>query len=116
MAPQIRHNEEHRRWAGAKIAALAQRMLAGEIGIAEGSGELAAWRFDVGADNDPDFIFFVGMDSETDDLPIGSARRHWNPEALRAKDAELAAYEAKVREEAFEICRRLIRRYEVQNS
>jgi hypothetical protein len=44
-------------------------------------------------------------------MPVGRARRHWNPEILPAKDAELALYEANVREQAFEICRRLIQKY-----
>jgi len=83
MSEQVRHNEEHRKWASAKIVTLARSILAGNLGIADGSRQLAAWRFDVGADNDPDFIFFVGLDSETDHLPIGPSRRHWNPEVLR---------------------------------
>jgi hypothetical protein len=112
MPEQIRYNEEHRRLIGAKVAALAKRILAGEVGIAEGSGELARWRFDLGAEADPDFVFFVGVDSETDHLPLGPARRHWNPEILQAKDAELALYEARVRERAFQICRRLIQKYD----
>jgi hypothetical protein len=116
MPEQIRHNEEHRKWAGEKILALARSILSGESGIAEGSRHLAAWRFDVGAENDSDFIFFVGVDSETDHLPIGPVRQHWNPDALRVKDAELAAYEAKVQEKAFEVCRSLIHKYDIRDS
>jgi hypothetical protein len=111
MPEQTRYNEEHKRQVEAKVAALAKRILAGEVGIAEGAGELAEWRFDLGAEADPDFVFFVGVNSETDHLPIGPARRHWNPEILQAKDAELAHYAARVREQAFEICRRLIQKY-----
>ena len=66
----------------------------------------------VGADRDPDFTFFVAIDSESDHLPVGEARQHWNPEVLRAKDAEVAKFEAFYREKAFEVCRRLIQKYE----
>src|SRR5436190_21390879 len=111
MPEQSRYNEEHKRLVGSNVAALAKRILAAEVGIAEGAGEFATWRFDVGAEADPDFVFFVGVNSQTDHLPIGPARRHWNPDILKAKDAELARYEANVREQAFEICRRLIQKY-----
>jgi hypothetical protein len=115
MAEQIRHNKEHREWAGEKIVALARSILSGESGIVEGSRHLTAWRFDVGAENDPDFIFFVAVDSETDDLPIGPVRQHWNLEVLRVKDAELAAYEAQVRVNAFAVCRSLIQKYGIRD-
>jgi hypothetical protein len=95
MAEQIRYNEEHKRWAGTKVATLAKRILASEVGIAEGSGKLAKWRFDLGAEAGPDFIFFVGIESETDRLPLGPARRHWNPDILRVKEAEFATLRSK---------------------
>ncbi len=116
MPKQIPHDKEHRKRAAEKIVALARGILSGESGIAEGSRHLAALSFDVGAENDPDFVFFVGVDSETDDLPIGLARQHWNRDALRVKDAELAAYEANVREKAFGVCRSLIHKYETRHS
>jgi len=45
-------------------------------------------------------------------MPIGEVRQHWNPEALRVKDAEVAKVEALYREQAFEICRKLIQKYD----
>jgi hypothetical protein len=106
------YSGEHRRLASAKIVAAARGILSGELGIVAGARQLATLRFDVGTEDDSDFIFFVGVDSETDDLPLGDVRSRWNPDALKAKDAELAAYESKVRERALEICRRLLRKYE----
>jgi len=64
------YNEEHRRFASAKIVAAARSILSGELGIIAGARQLACWRSDVGGDHDPDLIFFVGLDSETDYLPI----------------------------------------------
>jgi len=106
------YNEEHLRLASAKIVAAALSILSGELGIVAGARQLAELRFEIGAANDPDFIFFLGVDSETDDLPLGDVRSHWNPDALKSKDAELAAYESVVREKAFAICRNLIQKYE----
>lgn len=111
MAPEI-YNEEHKQWASRKIVAFAQSVLSGELGIIAGARQINGLRFDVGAEHDPDFIFFVGLDSETDHLPIGEGRKHWNPDALCEKDAEVARCEALYRDKAFEACRNLILKYE----
>src|SRR4051812_35764003 len=106
MAAPI-YNEEHREWASGKIVAAARSILSGDLGIVTGARQLAKWRFDVGAEHDPDFMFFVGLDSETDHLPVGDVRCHWNPEALKQKDEELRSLEATFREEALRSCHRL---------
>jgi hypothetical protein len=106
------NNEDQRQRASAKIAALARSILSGEVGVVAGARQLAARRFDVDAGHDPDFLFFVGVDSETDHLPVGEVRHHWNSEALRSKDEELRRFEASSRERAFEVCQSLIRKYE----
>lgn len=109
MAPI--YNEEQRRLASAQIVATAKGILSGEVGIVAGARQLASLRFDVGAEHDSDFIFFAGVDSQTDHLPVGEVRSHWSAKALRSKDAELGAYEASVREKAFQVCRSLIQQY-----
>jgi hypothetical protein len=109
------YNEEHRRDARAKIVTVARGILAGELGIVAGARQLAPLHFDVAVKDDPDVIFFVGVDSESDHLPVGEVRRHWNAEALRAKDADLEIFEARVRVGALEACRSLIRKYERLN-
>lgn len=88
-------------------------MLSGELGIVAGARQLAAWRFDVGADKDPDFTLFVGIESETDDKAIGDVRARWNAEVLKAKDAELQRFEGSVRDRALQACRKLIEKYEM---
>ena len=108
------HNEEQRQRTSAKIRALAQSILSGELGVVEGSRHLAKLGFEVGAEDDPRFIFFVGVDSETDHLPLGEVRHHWSPDALLAKDEELKSFEISVRERAFEICRSLIDKYDIK--
>ena len=105
------YNEEHRQFLSRKIVAAAQSILSGEIGVIAGARQLCGLGHQIGADRDPDFLFFIGVDSESDDLPIGEIRKHWNPDALLDKDAELAAYEARVRERALTACRSLIEKY-----
>jgi hypothetical protein len=111
MSSQI-YNEEHRQFVSRKIVAAARSILSGELGIIAGARQLSGLGDGVGADRDPDFRFFVGIDSESDHMPIGEVRQHWNPEALRVKDAEVAKVEALYREQAFEICRKLIQKYD----
>src|SRR5947207_7958242 len=94
------YNEEHRRLASAKIVATAQRILSGALGVVAGAHQLSGLRFEVGAEKDSDFIFFVGVDSETDHLPVGEVRSRWNLDALKAKDDELRAYETSVQDRA----------------
>src|SRR6266700_1283679 len=110
------YNEEHRRLASAKIVATAQHILSGQLGIVAGARQLSGLRFDVGAEHDSDFIFFVGVDSETDNLPVGNVRSRWSSDALKTKDEELQVYQASVRERAFEVCRSLIQKYEIHDS
>jgi hypothetical protein len=38
---------------------------------------------------------FVGVASETDDLPVGALQQNWHPDFLKAKLKTLADYEAK---------------------
>jgi len=61
---------------------------------------------------DADFLFFVGVESQTDHLAVGDVRRHWSPDALRLKDDELNEFEAQVRARSLEVCKKLIERYE----
>jgi hypothetical protein len=110
------HNEEHRRVASRKIVATAQRVLSGDLSVIAGARQLSGLRFDVNAERDPDFIFFSGVDSETDHLPVGEVRSRWSADTLKAKDKELQAYEASVRDKAFEVCRRLVQRYETHET
>ncbi len=102
--------------ASAKIVATAQHILSGQLGIVAGARQLSGLRFDVGAEHDADFIFFVGVDSETDHLPVGEVRSRWSSDALKAKDEELQTYESSVRDKAFRVCQSLIQRYETHDA
>jgi hypothetical protein len=100
------------RWRTEAVHA-AQTILGGEVGLIQGVRHLTAighrrlrdfWA-------DPDFSVLGVVDSETDDLPVGQVRAHWNPAALAVKDREIADYESKVRDAVLAACRSIHARY-----
>jgi hypothetical protein len=106
------YNEEHLNYLQKQIIEIAKGVLSENIGIVAGTRRLIQSDLLAGGSlKDPDIKFLIGLNSETDQLPIGEVRKHWNPEALKEKDSELATCEAKFRERAFEVCRRLIEKY-----
>jgi hypothetical protein len=108
MPSEITTVEEQRR----EMIRVARNILNGSIGIVEGARDLTGLRFSSRAENDSDILVFIGIDSETDHLPIGDPRRHWDTEVLKIKDEELRSFEAQVQERAFAACRSLIGKYE----
>lgn len=95
----------------ARIAGIARGMCSGEVGLVEGSRELVQLIGRLDERDDELFAPIVAVESETDDLPLGEARLHWSEEALRRKDAAVAAYLREVRAEILEACEALVRRY-----
>ena len=95
-----------------EVVAVARDILSGTLGIVAGARRLAKLSHDLRLDRDPDFIFFIGVDSETDHLPAGEVRHHWAADALRQKDEELRDCEASFRDGAFRVCQSLIQRYD----
>ncbi len=95
-----------------KVARIARDILDGSVGVIEASRALVALRFEVAVDEwDQDFITFVGIDSETDDLPVGQTREHWSADALAKKDQEIARCEALYRESAREAASHFVARF-----
>src|SRR4051812_7924138 len=95
-----------------RIVDVASAILRGELGIIEGSRQLCSLQFRVSSlDHNPDFLSFVGIDSETDHLPVGDVRRHWAADALARKDIEIRKAEAFYRDHAIAGCERLLARF-----
>ena len=91
---------------------IAEAVLRGDLGVIEGSRRMLPFRWTTGVDEmDDDFLTLVGVDSETDHLPIGQVRREWDKTALARKDQEIAATEAFYREHVFATCRSIITRF-----
>jgi hypothetical protein len=96
----------------AKVVDIASKMIDGQIGIIDGSRQLSRLRNSVSdLDFDEDFMVFVAIDSETDDLPVGSERQYWADSALAMKDQEIKDAELSFREQALTGCKRLIERF-----
>jgi len=54
--------------------------------------------------------FIIGLDSETDHLPVGEVRNLWAPAALKEKDVAIARAEESCRADFLETCRRIVTR------
>jgi len=55
-----------------------------------------------------DSNLFIGVQSETDALPVGTLREQWHPDFLPAKLEHIAQYEASITNEVKDACGRLI--------
>ena len=98
--------------AQSEVVSTARGILSGAVGIVEGARRLTKLGHALGVDRDPDFTFFIGLDSETDHLPVGEVRRHWAADALQRTDEELRACESFYRADTFRVCQSLIQRYD----
>lgn len=109
--PAFIFDEQEWRAACNAIVSTAHAILTNEIGIIEGARKLCDCRFRVKAEDDKDFLFFVGLESETDHLPIGKVQKYWKPTALKNKQEEIASVEKFYAEKAFTACNNLIVKY-----
>lgn len=96
-----------------QVIEAASAMLRGELGIIEGSRLLAGFCPRVSlAEHDPDFRCFIGIDSETDHLPVGAVRLRWAAEALAGKEEEIREAETFHRARAIAACQVLLLRFQ----
>lgn len=49
-----------------------------------------------------------GIDSDTDDVPVGETRKLWNKEALEKLDRELEEYILEVKPAVKDLCKRIL--------
>jgi hypothetical protein len=90
----------------------AQGMLAGKLSHIEGARKIVAARRTARLDEwDVDVLPFVGIDSETDALPFGEMRKHWQAAALDALQPEIDQKEAWARGFGEPHCRNLVERF-----
>lgn len=96
-----------------KLAEIAQGILDGRISIIAGARQICEFcGGHLGLDeNDPDLITFVGINSETDHLPLGDVRQYWATDALAQKDDEISRCEISYRERALEAAAHLAARF-----
>jgi hypothetical protein len=56
-------------------------------------------------------LHFIGITSETDALPIGEMRAHWQAVALEVLQPEIAKKEARAQQFGEPYCRNLVERF-----
>lgn len=113
MDARLTH-EEYILAARSRVVETAKRMLSGEISFLDGANTLCSLRFEVGIkEDDPDFLTFVGIDSETHNYPMREARQHWTKDALERLEPEIDQLEDWAKEAGQAPCQSLIRRFDV---
>jgi hypothetical protein len=105
-------NEAEIRKARQAIFGAAQDMLAGRLTYIEGARKIVAASWAARLDErDPDLLPFVGIASETETLPFGEMRAHWQRAALDALQPEIDRMENWAREFGDPHCRHLVVRF-----
>ena len=95
-----------------RILKAAQDMLAGKLSYIEGAREIVAAETKARLDErDADLLPFHGIESETDALPFGEMRKHWQAAALDALQPEIDQKEAWARRFGEPHCRSLVERF-----
>jgi hypothetical protein len=95
-----------------KVVDLVTQVIDGKISILLAARQIVQLRFEIGVDeNDKDILVFVGIDSESDSLPLGSERAHWSEEALKNKENEIKSTEKWALDFGIEACKSLKARF-----
>jgi len=104
--------EQYLKFVRGQIVETARAMLAGETSYIIGARTLDSLRHKIsGIEEDADFMVFVAIASETDGLPVGAVREHWDPLALDELQPEIEAAEAWAKSHAELICVKLVTRF-----
>jgi hypothetical protein len=95
-------------WEHRKAKDIAQAVLDGRTTLLEAvRGLVSLAHTDAIADVE-DRRFIIGIESETDHLPVGEVRKLWAPSALKEKDADIARAEELYRADFLETCLRIV--------
>lgn len=93
------------------ILEAAQAMLAGKLSYIEGARKIvAAWWTSKLDERDADFLPFVGIASETEALPFGEMRAHWQAAALETLQPKISQSEAWAKKFGEPFCQNLVNR------
>jgi hypothetical protein len=95
----------------ADVAQICKNYLSGDSTLIETSRELVRYAHRLRETNDPDFIFFIAVDSETDHLPVGKWREGWAADSLEKKDKEVKEIEAFYRSDAMSAAQSILNKF-----
>src|SRR5690349_12219018 len=100
-------------WKGhcCEIVEASEALIAGHRSLTECARRLAGLSHKVCADRDPDFLTFIGVNSETDRFPIGHVRAEWEPTSLARVDGERSEIESRLLAPAIAAARNLVLKY-----
>ena len=96
----------------AEIVDIATNILEDRMSVIEGSHELARFQFGYDLQDNKNLLFFVGIASETEYLPVGKEREQWNHKVLAKKDVEIRKIENYYMKDAKVACEELIKLFQ----
>ena len=106
-------NETFKRGLARKaIIEIAQGMLDGSVELLAGCRRLVRLRIEAAASVSPAFNAITGVESETDDYPLGEGRNAFSAELLAKLDSEVSTYLSEVRPAVLQSCREIIEEVE----
>ena len=91
-----------------KAREIAQSVLDGRTTVLEAVRALVSLAHTDAVADVEDRRFIIGIESETDHLPVGEVRALWASSALKKKDVEIARAEELYRSDFLETCRRIV--------
>lgn len=94
-----------------KLIETANSIIKDEIGVVEGCRLISKLIHKAGVEENDLFLPIIGVDSETDDYPLGKVREHYGAEYLEKIDKEIKAYETRNKNLIVEVCRGIIDKY-----
>lgn len=96
-----------------RILELAKAMIDGDIGIIEGCSKICYERGGLHESllQSDEIMPFVSFESELHSFPIGEARKHWNPQALKSIDVKLSEIIRSAQPEIIEACHTLVKKW-----
>jgi hypothetical protein len=95
-------------WERQRALELARAVLESRISILEAVRELFPLAHTDAIGDETDRRLIIGIESETDHLPVGEVRKLWAAEALREKDEEIASAEALWKSKLLDACKRIV--------
>lgn len=106
------YNEEYAREVNTELSGAARRFLAGDAGVIATVREMVRPLIEVERFR-PEFAdawrTVIGIDSETDALPIGQIREMWHPSTAAIEDAKVRDAEERYRERLTAACREILK-------
>jgi len=95
-------------WEQERAREISEAVLQGQLSILEGASALCPLARTDAIASEADRRTIIGVESETDHLPIGEVRRLWAPSVLEEKDLEIARCEALYRDNVIGVCQRIL--------